>query len=269
MVKIIKLDAQSKELLSVNKIYEQSFSENERTFPLEVMVNSPYFDVLAFVNASGKVVGFSSFILLPRAIYCLLVAVDKEERVNTYGIQMAVAIKKYFKGKFLFGSIERENGIDEYRKRRKNYYKFLGAVYTGQTIYLHGVVFDVLANSIPDNFIEIFTESFNVIKPMILKDTCNLTVKGKLNGNLVSVAVYNDTVMYVGNESIAMVFLNDENYSVIGDENYVITPLTEEICKSQNLESTYITEIIAGNKANFAVINNGKVEKIILNGKIL
>jgi len=128
MEKLEIKDINSNYAKQVNKIYEASFSDQER-LPFWLLFKSTLADsdLTAFVD-EGKVVGFTYVLHYKDCEYLYYFAVDTTLRGKGYGSQVMQDFQKLYKDKNIYFCVEEP--IELNQKRRIEFYKRNGFVLT-------------------------------------------------------------------------------------------------------------------------------------------
>lgn len=120
---LLKTVSNKEECRLIEKIYTQSFPDNERA-PMKLLkkrADQGKADFLAVYDAE-KIVGMAYVVCLRDLAYLFYIAVDKAERGKGYGTQTIAALLERYRGKRFFLALEQlDETADNYTQRVKRH----------------------------------------------------------------------------------------------------------------------------------------------------
>ena len=119
----LKSVSSREEYRSIEKIYLQSFPENERA-PMKLLKKRAKQGKADFLAAydGEKIVGMAYVVCMRDLAYLFYIAVDKSERGKGYGTQTMAALLKQYSGKRFFFFFEQlDSSADNYSQRVKRH----------------------------------------------------------------------------------------------------------------------------------------------------
>lgn len=138
----MRLEKCDKYLKEIEKIYEDSFPENERS-DFDYLLNGRYenFEMLAIMD-QNKLVGFIYVAFYKNIVYINYFAIKEEFRNCGYGSMALKLLQEKFQDYNILLSIEKP--VSEMQKRRLRFYQRNKFVSTGFELKTHGVEYQVL-----------------------------------------------------------------------------------------------------------------------------